>query len=55
MYKAVGSYNDGQVTKCIILSGLGLEPGVRLISAMKLLGFSDFIRLTKRQERLYKR
>lgn len=65
VYEAVASYNDGNITKCKVLSAMGLEPGVRLISAMKLLdlerirraekAISDFLRQARRQERLHKR
>lgn len=65
VYEAVASYNDGHITKCKVLSKLGLDPGVRTIVAMKSLdcerirsaekAVSDFIRQARRKNRLLKR
>ncbi|KAG8303338.1 hypothetical protein J6590_013610 [Homalodisca vitripennis] len=63
--EAVSSYNDGHITKCRVLHEMGLQPGIRTMTAMKLLdserirsaekAVSDFTRQARRKNRLKKR
>lgn len=62
---AISTFNDGHITKCHILSALGLQPSVRTVEAMKRIDMerirmaekatSEFYRRAGREARLAKK
>lgn len=61
VFEAVATYNDGHITKCRVLSSVGIIPSFRMICAMKFLdterirraeqAISGFLRQARRVER----
>lgn len=49
VYEAITSFNKGNITKCLILSKLGIRPGVNCVRAMKKL---DELRVYKAEKAL---
>lgn len=62
---AISTFNDGHITKCHILSALGLQPSVRTVEAMKRIDMErirmaekvtfEFYRRARREARLAKK